>query len=333
MEGKVKTHTFTYGTTQSGSRNYFVRAEDYSDLNSADTKITVTFVTGGSSSPSTTSSSSSSTTSSTTTTSQQSTETVVSDSTTGTPTIESVQSTLSEAGITDEQAVATAEDTASKMEVTRSLTVEKTSGGGMATTYSSVIETTISNSTDKDWKNIEIIEVVPKSVAMTASKIINANYAFEVVKDDPVLKFTVPEVLAGESVTISYEVKSSLKKAVLQDYSAPAITSVVEQENLCTGVRCAPLTCQTSSCNRNTGQCEYNTASDGTWCEEGKVCKAGECTAEQAPAAGKPAAPAPKQDNSGLIAGIAVIVIVLVAGYLYIRGGKKKTTPSSAIRK
>ena len=65
-------------------------------------------------------------------------------------------------------------------------------------------------------KDVKIVEVVPKSVAQTASQI-SSVYEFRIINADPVVEFIIPTVSAGQSATVTYSVN---KKVALSDFAS-----------------------------------------------------------------------------------------------------------------
>jgi hypothetical protein len=83
--------------------------------------------------------------------------------------------------------------------------VEKTTDAQGNETYKTTITTTVVNNTGKDQKDVKVVIEVPKAVSETASKIVSGTI-FTVLKDDPILEFTLPLLKAGQTQTITYEV-------------------------------------------------------------------------------------------------------------------------------
>jgi hypothetical protein len=71
--------------------------------------------------------------------------------------------------------------------------------------YKTTVTTTVRNNTGKDQKNVKVVVEVPKEVSETASRITSGTI-FTVLKDDPILEFTLPLVKAGETQTVTYTV-------------------------------------------------------------------------------------------------------------------------------
>ncbi len=82
---------------------------------------------------------------------------------------------------------------------------EKITNAQGQVSYKTTITTTITNSTGKDQKNVRVVVEVPKAVSETASRI-TSQTLFTILKDDPVLEFTLPLLKAGQSQEITYQV-------------------------------------------------------------------------------------------------------------------------------
>jgi len=82
--------------------------------------------------------------------------------------------------------------------------------------YKTSITTTITNNTGKDQRNVKVVIEVPKEVSETASRITSGTI-FTILKDDPILEFTVPLLRAGQTQNITYEVT---------DTTQPTLTGV-----------------------------------------------------------------------------------------------------------
>ena len=76
------------------------------------------------------------------------------------------------------------------------------------TTYISKI--TLTFTAEKDMKNVEIVEVIPKSVASDVSEIIFNGEVPEILQSDPVVKWSFDSVKSGETKDLSYTIKKKL---------------------------------------------------------------------------------------------------------------------------
>ncbi len=185
----------------------------------------------------------------------------------------SVESVLNEAGITDAAKAASFKEASKKFSVKRSVEAGKTVVGS-STSYSTTFTLEVSNTTGNAWKNVKVVEVIPKSVAKSAKKEISSSMIFTVLKDDPVIEFTVDDVAPNSTASVSYSV-NYWNKTSLADFSAPAIAGE-EQVNACASVNCDDSNpCTVDSCSG--GECSHSNADEGTACGANGECREGEC--------------------------------------------------------
>ncbi|MBN2127660.1 MAG: fibronectin type III domain-containing protein [Candidatus Diapherotrites archaeon] len=93
--------------------------------------------------------------------------------------------------------------------------------------YEVLIEIVFTNESIES-KDVQVIAIIPKSVAETASLIESNNY-FEVIQDDPIIKFSFSGIEAGEEKKFSYTVAKNLSlteadaliETALNDFIAP----------------------------------------------------------------------------------------------------------------
>ncbi len=110
--------------------------------------------------------------------------------------------------------------------VSRTLAITEVVVDGETTYYATV---TISFTNDGgETMDVQVVEVVPKEFVQFAGRI-SSNFDFEVLSEDPVIKFGLGEVAAGETVEISYgngramaraEARTLLESA-MGNYTAP----------------------------------------------------------------------------------------------------------------
>ena len=164
-----------------------------------------------------------------------------------------------------------------------------------------------------------MVEQIPKSVAKKASEISSA-YQFSVLKDDPILEFSIGELQANETKELSYTVNSNVTQVAFDSFMQPVVseaTEVEEAADACLGINCDDgNSCTTDICSA--GTCSNVPVVDGTACGLGQVCQAGSCITEQPR---QPTAPTPQEGIDATTIGIIVaVVIVIGAGYYYFKG-------------
>ncbi|MFA4846180.1 MAG: hypothetical protein WC654_06515, partial [Patescibacteria group bacterium] len=152
-------------------------------------------------------------------------------------TAEAVQSALTDAsalGVTAEQVIQNSQSA----EITRELEVTKTTtqvtGGGSPTVaYQSTLTISFKNTTAGKLTNVKLLEVIPKSVAQTASLItVPAGVKYRIVKDDPIIEFIIDEVEAGQTAKVNYSVAKQLDQNTVGQMQKPLVlelTAPVEQ--------------------------------------------------------------------------------------------------------
>jgi hypothetical protein len=103
------------------------------------------------------------------------------------------------------------------LEITRELTVKKTTSQGQDT-FESTFSIVIRNKSNKNLKDIKIVETIPKEIAEDAS-LISSPYQFRVLVQDPVIEFIIPLLNAGQSITIPYTVNNDVTEDQLNQMS------------------------------------------------------------------------------------------------------------------
>ncbi len=92
------------------------------------------------------------------------------------------------------------------------------------------IELNFTNDSNAD-QNIQLIEVIPKELTEKAIQI-ESDYNFEIIEDDPVIKFNLENVKAGETIKVSYSLKekiteekkkSLIEEKVIEKFKSPPI--------------------------------------------------------------------------------------------------------------
>ena len=250
-------------------------------------------------------------------TGQEVREAIRSDTSQGKPTSEDIISILTAAGA-GQNAIEKASEAVGKTSVQRNLQVEKITSKGKSS-YESKLSIKVTNTSGKKLANVKVIESIPKSVAKKASEISSA-YQFSVLKDDPIIEFSVEDLQTNETKEVSYTVKSNVSQASFDEYAQPVVSDATEVEeavDACIGVNCDDGNqCTADRCSN--GTCSNIPVVDGTACGLGQVCQAGSCVTEQAR---QPTAPTPQQGIDATTIGIIVVVVIVIgAGYYYFKG-------------
>lgn len=127
-------------------------------------------------------------------------------------TVEEIRDILEESNLTEEEIQEYLENIASgEVEIERTLVVEKIVENGV-TSYTSTFTLEFKNNSDKDLKDVKIVEVVPKEIATTADEI-SSTHNYKVLLEDPILEFTIPTVKAGEEAEVTYSVNKMVSEA------------------------------------------------------------------------------------------------------------------------
>ena len=238
----------------------------------------------------------------------------------GSPTEEVIADVLAEAGLGDD-ARQSATLASGITTVERSLQVDKTTVNGR-TSYESTLSVKITNTSGKTLTNVKVIESIPKSVAASASDI-SSQFQFTVLKEDPVVEFTVGDMQPGESKEVEYTTNKNVSEASFNDYSQPVVSQATESEapvDACAGVVCDDgNSCTSDSCD--SGTCSNVPVPDGTACGLAKVCQAGNCVEQPAAPPVQPPAQAGGIDMTSIIIIVVIVGVIIGAWYYY---SKKK---------
>ncbi len=267
------------------------------------------------------------------------TETILAHTVTKKPTAAEITSILTAAGAS-QTAIDKASAAVAKTSVARTITVEKTTAADGTVSYKSTITISVENpNKSKKMTKVKVTEQIPKSVINTLKKEdITSNYAFEILKADPIIQFTIDSIAPDSSTQISYSLNKQVTTGAANAW-LPPVTAELEEKAPCDGVSCPDKACQTGRCDAATGRCQYTNKADGTVCEGTKECKSGTCIEKPAPPAaavcgnaaceaGEDSANCPGYCPAAgidltLPAVIIVIIIVIVAAAYYYKGKKR----------
>ncbi|PIU21520.1 MAG: hypothetical protein COT15_01915 [Candidatus Diapherotrites archaeon CG08_land_8_20_14_0_20_34_12] len=259
-----------------------------------------------------------------TTAAEEKLTTVLEESISGTLTLEDIAQILGDVDLDydAEQILALNKD----LEFTREISVDKIDKNGKIE-YLSTISLVITNASGKFLQNIKIIENIPKEVIGSAS-LINSDYEFDVLKEDPVIQFTLDELPSDYSEIITYTTNNELKKENLASWTSSPFILEFQEQSLCAGVSCKNLSCKENlGCNELTGKCDYDNLTDGISCGENKLCKAGKCVAKEEAGQVTGATTAEEgtktQPDYTLVYGIIGLAIILGIAYYFTRKKKK----------
>ncbi|PIU21726.1 MAG: hypothetical protein COT15_00735, partial [Candidatus Diapherotrites archaeon CG08_land_8_20_14_0_20_34_12] len=227
----------------------------------------------------------------------------------------------------DEAIVKAAKELSGKLTIDRTLKVVERTYSDNTKEKVTLITLTITNTTAMDYTNIIVVEYIPKAVAESASLLLKGLDDFEILLEDPIVQFTITELKAGESATLSYGVNKEVAEESLSEWTASFASTADEVVNLCENVICKSTKCKPAKCSPLTGKCKYSYAKEGTECEGTKMCDGlGQCIEKPVP--GVPAtgqAELPKtQTDYTLVSGIVVVLIVLGAAAYFMTKKKKK---------
>ncbi len=250
-----------------------------------------------------------------TTTTEPGTETIVdTEQDPAAPTGEQVQNTLRNAG-QGQAMIDAAKQIATQTQVGKAVKVEKTTSSTGAISYRTTVTVRVRNNSMKKWKDTKVVVEVPKALATRATDV-SSDLEMKVLKNDPIIEFTIPTINAGQTYDMVYTVASSISETVANNMPAGFVTAYTETVP-CEGVVCPDEDCRTGICNPGTELCEYANKEDGLSCGSGMECRAGACLAKAAPPAppAPPEEPAPDYTTSIIV--IIVVIILAAVGVVY----------------
>lgn len=267
------------------------------------------------------------------------TETLVTVEVAGTPSQEEVERTLEEAGYTEEQ-IAAAASVATATSVAQTVTVDETTSSVGTLSWQTTGRVRVTNNSTRKWRDVKVVVEIPKAVASSASAV-SSSFAMKVLKDDPIIEFTIPEINVGQAVDLVYTVAKNISTETAQSIPLGMVTAYTEVAP-CEGVTCDAPICQTGACNPVTGLCEYQNKADGTSCGVGKECRAGICVEKAAPLppvvcgngiceAGEDSTtcpsdcpPAVPDYTIPIVVGVVILLIIIGGAYYYKNYYKKE---------
>jgi len=236
-------------------------------------------------------------------------EIILSRETKGKPGIEDMRKILEAAGAS-ENALDKAVMAHSKAESSRKFEVirEEDVTGERFTT---IVEIAVKNNSGREMRNVKVMEEIPKE-ALESAKNIASSAQFRVIKDDPIVEFTIESIRAGESKSIKYSIDDALTSDNIDSFRvAPIIADFSEGEKAgCSALNCNDgNACTNDSCENSA--CLNIPKSDGTSCGAGLACKDGTCVASQV----QELAGDGSGGNAWLLAG--AIAIIAALGYIF----------------
>ncbi len=235
-------------------------------------------------------------------------ETILSRESKGKPTPDDMRRILEAAGASP-NAIEKATAALGKASASRKVEVVKTTDDKGKETFTTIVEIIVENISGKALKNVKVVEEIPKQAAQNAQNIATAT-SFRVLKADPIMEFTVDSLTAGGSSSIKYTLDKALTEQDIALYSAPFVSDLEEVAVSCDQLNCDDSNpCTSDSCGAD--RCINIPKADGTSCGTGKVCSAGTCIESSAREI------AGEGDNTSLIAGIALVIIIAAGAYYF----------------
>lgn len=252
-----------------------------------------------------------------------------------TQTIEEIKSALETAGIKSEQVITGSQRARNFFKIERqtktySIKAKDSNDTNYTTNFVLKVKNDLNADSNATIKDFNVIETIPKSIAMDANQI-SSKQSFAIIKKDPIIMFAVPELKPGKEIEFKYTVKKKVDQNSLQEFSKPVIALEEKQaleikktagvkesiDDLCIGKKCDDNNpCSLDSCKD--GNCLHDAIADKTKCGNGMICSTGKCVKESELA---------KKINIPLEA-IAIIIIipVLLIAFAIIRKRKNKLT-------
>ncbi|MBU1929966.1 hypothetical protein KJ972_00510, partial [Candidatus Micrarchaeota archaeon] len=138
----------------------------------------------------------------------------------------------------------------------------------------------VKNVSEKTLKDVEIIEEVSKRFASNAS-LISSDREFVVLKEDPVIKFLIGDLVPNQTKKIEYAVNVDFNQPLIseQDFdslSPPLAVISLDSNDLCWNVYCNDFNpCTTDYCEQ--GFCQFKSKENGVSCGDDLVCENEQC--------------------------------------------------------
>lgn len=212
---------------------------------------------------------------------------------------------------------------------TRILDVDRVLKNDGIAEYKSTFTLSVENVSGRDLGGVEFLESIPKEIVENAS-LIDSSVEFVVVKEDPVLRFSIGSLKQGEEKSLEYwfvSQKNSATEELFLGMPAPLVLLELTQEDACSGVFCNDFNpCTNDYCA--SGQCTYTPLSNGAACGERMSCEQGECveviTIEKTTdLVTLPAQQGGKTNPLMLITALVFGTALIILGYLKYKNKKK----------
>ncbi|MBI4044596.1 MAG: hypothetical protein HY392_02725 [Candidatus Diapherotrites archaeon] len=217
--------------------------------------------------------------------------------------------------------------------VRRSVLANEVFGG--AEGYNVVMALEVRNRSLNPIKGVEVVEEIDKSLVESASLLKPVEGTFEVLEEDPLVRFSMGDLEPGESKRIVYEfdMQSSPSQKMFEEFKPPLVLVLLSENDACLGVFCNDYdACTTDYCEK--GECKSSPKAEGAVCGEKLECREGACVAMQTPSippvGSEPQKPVEAKDTgmSGLVLPLIALLSALVLGlagyYVYIHRKKNR---------
>ena len=137
-------------------------------------------------------------------------------------------------------------------------------------------------------------------------------FKFEIVEDDPVIKFNIETIGSGESAELSYYIASRIEETLLTGWAAPTPTNaqevIVTQQSCITDSECDDSNpCTAELCIQ--GQCGLIPIKNETPCGFAMACYSGNCAPIGTLQANQ------LMDNTVTYIAIIILILVIVGTY------------------
>jgi len=218
--------------------------------------------------------------------------------------------------------------------ITRSLRVfSMFDSNGQSRGFLNRMKVSVKNISGREINDIEVLESIPKEFAQSATQIASG-LEFTIIEDDPLIGFSISSLANGETAELAYDFNKTGQNLLETEkafYAAnPPVVLLKAEENYgCLGKICDDLdACTVDSCME--GECVFLPK-----CSPEENCSKGECIQKQ-----ETPAKIPKPEKKALAAAAdfpavpaaiaALLAVLLIAGWLIIRKGKKPRRQKAA---